>query len=90
MSKQHETGGPAFPVPEHLDERGNGHEQSIGMTLRDYFAAKVMPAIYEVAMIEAADGSGLFKDDDWRMGLAIDAYAMADAMLKAREFPHGD
>jgi hypothetical protein len=56
-----------------------------GMSLRDYFAAKVLPNIYSTAMVEAADGSGLFSDPDWRMGLALDAYAMADAMLKARE-----
>lgn len=59
--------------------------QDTGMTLRDYFAAKVMPAIYEVAMIEAAGGSGLFQNEDWRMILANDAYAMADIMIKARE-----
>ena len=52
--------------------------------LRDYFAAKVLPSIYEVAMIEASD-SGLLQHDDWRVGLALDAYAMADAMMKARQ-----
>lgn len=78
------TGGPAFPT-DNAHQTGPHSYHTEGMTLRDYFASKVMPAIYEVAMIEAADGSGLFKDDDWRMGLAIDAYAMADVMLKARE-----
>ena len=55
------------------------------MTLRDYFAAKVLPSIYDSAMVDASQGSGLFSDPDWRIGLARDAYSMADAMLKARE-----
>ena len=36
MSDQRETGGPAFPTPEHLWRPG--------MSLRDYFAAKAMQA----------------------------------------------
>lgn len=52
--------------------------------LRDYLAAKALPNIYSTAMVDAADGSGLFSDPDWRIGLALDAYAMADAMLVAR------
>jgi hypothetical protein len=72
-------------------EEGYGHQDGAttwqygGMTLRDYFAAKAMPAIYDVAMREAEQGSGLLADDQWRVGLAFDAYKMADAMLKARE-----
>lgn len=54
------------------------------MTLRDYFAAKVLPSVYSSAMDDAANGSGLFKDPDWRIGLAQEAYSMADAMLRAR------
>jgi len=52
--------------------------------MRDYFAAKVLPVIYDVAMREAEQGSGLFEDDQWRVGLALDAYMMADALLNAR------
>ena len=53
-----------------------------GMTLRDYFAGKALPAIY-------ADCMTLFEKEgcpgpDWRDGVAKDAYLMADAMLKAR------
>jgi len=44
-----------------------------GMTLRDYFAAKAMQAVI-------ARG-----DDTNRPGMAEWSYAMADAMLKARE-----
>jgi hypothetical protein len=69
------TGGPAFP-----------HEVTSmthsGMTLRDYFAAKAMPSVYK-EYAECARNTGW--DEDWRMWVALDAYALADAMLKARE-----
>ena len=42
-----------------------------GMTLRDYFAAKAMQALI--------DNDTLFSD------IAIQAYQLADAMLKARK-----
>ena len=42
-----------------------------GMTLRDYFAAKAMQALI--------DNDGLFSV------IPIQAYAIADAMMKARE-----
>ena len=76
MSK--DTSGPAFPVPDAASY------QAHGMTQRDYFAAKALPCIYADAMASAAE-AGLFHDPDWRIGIALDAYAMADAMLKARE-----
>lgn len=47
------------------------HYQDAGMTLRDYFAAKAMQALI--------DNDGLFSE------IPIQAYAIADAMLKARE-----
>jgi hypothetical protein len=58
------TGGPAFPLV-----ANNWHRE--GMTLRDYFAAKIMQAML----------TRLTYDD--RMPEA--AYRRADAMLKARE-----
>lgn len=48
-----------------------------GMTLRDYFAAKAMEVDYKIA--------NNFTDPDWRYGIALDAYKMADAMLEARK-----
>ena len=73
MSK-HETGGPAFPVPEHQDHRGWEMSQSYGMTLRDYFAAKAMHASMSLDPANAASSE---EHARW-------AYEMADAMLKAR------
>jgi hypothetical protein len=45
-----------------------------GMTLRDYFAAKAMQAL-----LAAGINSEQYEED------AIEAYAIADAMLKARQ-----
>ena len=57
---------PAFPT------NAMSHDEfDIGMTLRDYFAAKAMQALI--------DNDGLFSE------IPTQAYALADAMLKARE-----
>ena len=61
------TGGPAFPS----EAYGNAGPH-IGMTLRDYFAAKAMQGML------ANGESGL-------QTLSQAAYILADAMLKARE-----
>lgn len=63
----------AFPLA--VNDTGNaGYE---GMALRDYFAAKAMQGF-------AADPTNhkLFDDMD---DVACNAYAMADAMLRARQ-----
>ncbi len=68
---------PAFPRPySENDVDGHCYKAHVGMTLRDYFAAKAMQA--------------LLSDSDWRVDMDIDdtakaAYMTADAMLKARE-----
>ena len=71
----------AFPV---LERGGSGLELTDpGMTLRDYFAAQVVSAVFH----------GVFEDwrqnkagiqEDWPTGIAVDAYRVADAMLKIR------
>jgi hypothetical protein len=70
------TGGPAFPLVYDVPSEDLRHIH-VGMTLRDVFAAKAMQASLTVIRE--------FPDEHWRMGLALDAYATADAMLKARE-----
>lgn len=62
-------GGPAFPADPHA---------VAGMSLRDYFAAKAMQAML------TPEESFPQKDDD-KAWYAKHAYAMADAMLRARE-----
>jgi hypothetical protein len=68
------TGGPAFPDGS-TNEWGNAYNG--GMTLRDYFAAKAMQGLMGRAWGELPPEE-LFKT--W----ATSAYAVADAMLKAR------
>ena len=68
MSK--DTGGPAFPY-----EFGSCNK---GMTLRDYFAAKAMQGWLSTY------GDDLSVDGVGKSGVAVFAYEMADAMLKAR------
>ena len=72
-------GGAAFPV-------AHSHLIQSGMSLRDYFAGKAMQVIlgnYDIATSfedeEVNDPEGM------PSLIAIDAYVMADAMLKARE-----
>lgn len=66
-------GGPAFPV-------GSGDMRDpVGMTLRDYFAAKAMQAF----IVATSDGSGTHPQNDERV--AERSYEQADAMLAARE-----
>jgi hypothetical protein len=76
------TGGPAFPG---LHPSKECHFQDSGMSLRDYFAAKAMQGIYacpdHVTEPDGSDGPDPLTDID----IARLAYAMADAMLKARE-----
>lgn len=68
-----DNGGPAFPSPP-VVENGVIYPGNDGMTLRDYFAAK------------AAQGLLAAPDCGWDAEqLANGAYAIADAMLKARE-----
>jgi len=63
-------GGPAFPVNPHP----NIHGGSDGMSLRDWFAGQAL------AGIMPSDGR-----PDGDQAKAYWAYAMADAMLRARE-----
>lgn len=74
-------GGPAFPHDCYYDEKR--YDQSEGMSLRDYLAAKALVGLL-----------GYISGDDWESGVLkariVDvysqaAYALADAMLKARE-----
>jgi len=82
MTDKINTGGPAFPVPYSNENDGPTVMPSEGMSLRDYFAAKAMPACY-AEYCAHANLQGY--DEDWKMGVALDAYAMADAMIKARD-----
>lgn len=77
-----ENGGPAFPYSGvHKGEKENHIIDSYGMTLRDYFAAKVMQG----AM---ASGTAIQIGTNHKHGMldmAVAFYSMADAMLEARD-----
>jgi hypothetical protein len=60
---------PAFPQPINPSEQGRG------MTLRDYFAARVLPMA-----IKEANKAESFQIDD----AAIVAYQYADSMMRVR------
>jgi len=66
---------PAFPVT------GDNYADSYcgeGMTLRDYFAAQAMQAF-----IDSSEWQSTVREIS--SDVAFNAYALADAMLKARE-----
>jgi hypothetical protein len=66
---------PAFPT-------GTGvTPYKSGMTLRDYFAAEAMKPLTQSFLDKDMD---MLDPNGWMDGLAMDAYSMADAMLKAR------
>lgn len=56
-----------------------------GMTLRDYFAAKAMHALYTTMYEWEPTGYPRAPDARFMGELAVDAYQMADAMLEARK-----
>ncbi|MCA3190948.1 hypothetical protein [Cupriavidus sp.] len=89
-------GGPAFPVECQFGadgkliggiQTGNRTGWMEGMTLRDYFAAKTLPACIAVATEALASGRVTMSDEqaaDLRRAICIDAWGWADEMLAAR------
>jgi hypothetical protein len=76
------TGGPAYPAP--VTKPLENYYP--GMTLRDYFAAKAMEATlgqYDLTFFE--DDKREKEGKTFALVVAKNAYAMADAMLRARE-----
>lgn len=78
-------GGPAFPVECYWDgEKTSGIQTSAksgwetGLSVRDYFAAKAMQAMLTNVNVAEAPNE---KISEW-------SYAMADAMLNARNAPY--
>ncbi len=70
MSVPTNNGGPAFPVSEEALMRN-----LTGVTVRDYFAGMAMQGML-ACPIQPQSGPEMY---------ARDAYAIADAMLRARE-----
>ncbi len=72
-----DNGGPAFPG---LHPSKECRYNDPGMTLRDYFAAKAITGLIASTPYDRVLNPA---------GVAQEAYAVADAMLKAREKNHG-
>jgi hypothetical protein len=70
-----DDGGPAFPGPT-FTRTGYPNGHSMGMTLRDWFAGQALAGLVRS---EQPDGFPAW------VGHALDAYALADAMLEARK-----
>jgi hypothetical protein len=72
MNAELKTGGPAFP-----DGSTNpwGVPEKAGMTLRDYFAAKVVQGLFSSGVLPKATDQQI----------ARAAYDFADAMLEVRK-----
>ena len=66
-----------FPAPELLKIDSSNADEVRGITLRDYFASKAMQATLTT--------NDCYPDENWRIGIAMDAYKMADAMLEVQE-----
>ena len=75
-----DDGGPAFPVNELNQHDGKIFNQHMGLTLRDYFAAKAMQVL-----ISKSDGQSKTGGKAGVPLIACYAYEFADAMLATRK-----
>jgi len=76
--------GPAFPAPARFNaELGHWDADShfVGLSLRDYFAAKALPALIDLCLHDDHEGK------TYAEHCANNAYEMADAMISASEVP---
>jgi hypothetical protein len=67
-------------IPAYIQSRA---EAVVGMSLRDYFAAAALPAVYAEFFRGVIAGEHAFSNV-WRDDIAHGAYALADAMLADR------
>jgi hypothetical protein len=82
-----DDGGPAFPLDINDDVSGR---VNVGMSLRDYFAAKAMQSMTAgpgARMV--ADRDGRYDETNWAEVVAMNAYEIADAMLAHRQKAEG-
>lgn len=82
-------GGPAFPRPASVDVRGESVWDELGMSLRDYFAARFAHAEIVTAgavqdsakqLVTGAQAAGHTIEEH----VAYNAYRLADAMIAER------
>ena len=58
------------------------NHHAVSMTMRDYYAAQALPAMITSFLDKDLD---MTDPHGWMEGLAMDAYSMADAMMKQRD-----
>ena len=81
---------PAFPRPFSKDDTDTfdtspTYNAHVGMTVRDYFAAHAMTAVMPAVISELKKTRGSVKEAQRLQALSAETcYALADAMLKAR------
>ena len=84
-----DDGGPAFPseAPGNDFDGKPANVPLPGMSLRDYFAGQVLPAMIAICVHDDLGGGTLapsVRDDVYPRYVAARAYKMADAMLAER------
>jgi len=84
-----DNGGPAFPCDNIVERNDNGnmigHEiSSPGLSIRDYFAAKAMPLVFNHWDFGGDTLGKQDVQDGYYNSFAEDCYSIADAMLLAR------
>ncbi len=78
-------GGPAFPLQALASP---GSEATWGMTLRDWFAGQVIVGLMaKLPLVDQTGSLGVKVEDKiaYNQDIAESCYAIADAMLRARE-----
>jgi hypothetical protein len=83
-------GGPAFPCEEQIRYKGEVCDTQTfpGMSLRDWFAGQVMVGLMsKLPLVDQTGALGMKVEDKiaYNQDVAESCYAIADAMLKARE-----
>jgi len=76
---------PAFPL---VAEDDTGMMINMGMSLRDYFAARALPLAFQMEKENTNKSMGekwYWDGDEDFFVIALMAYGMADAMMKARD-----
>ncbi len=88
MSTQPDDGGPAFPqlVEPDVMDMLSGKVKHGGMTLRDWFAGQALDRTIEMVAMDRAKHPSV-TNEEWRAQFAVEAYAIADAMLALRTPP---
>lgn len=85
MSDKKVENPPAFPKAAFYHEHGGTDSPQEGLSLRDYFAAKAMASMFAgdgAQMVANLDGR--YDETNWTEIVSLNAYEIADAMLKER------